>query len=321
MIRKIKWFPSVKPEKKELNNMNIPKRTDLIVLKNIPLKEVIELIDWKMFLVTWDFRTDKARKTPEAMELLNDSREMLNTIIRDNLLTVEAVVRILPAATVDYDDIILYEDENREKIYMTLPMLRRQIPMLGNCPSLADFILPEGTESQYPGLDDHMGFFVVTAGNKVEEAIKKFPEHDVYSPLLIKSLADRLAEAGSEYIHKKVRRQYWGYESENDLSVEDILKVKYQGIRPAPGYPCCPDHTGKKDIFEILNAEREIGVELTESFMMQPSASVCGYIFASEKSRYFPVGKIGEDQLQSYSKRKEISLTEIKRWLSVNVND
>ena len=301
--------------------MKIPQTTALTVLKDIPIEEVIDLIDWRMFLVTWDFRTDETRKSPEAEELLNDSRLLLDRIKNEKLLTVEGVVRIFPAATADFDDILLYEDETRDRVLRTLPMLRRQIPMNGLCPSLADFITPLGATSEEPGLDDYIGFFAVTAGNKVEETIKIFPEHDLYSPLLIKSLADRLAEAGAEYLHRKVRKEIWGYEESENLSVEEILKEKYKGIRPAPGYPCCPDHSGKVDVFKLLEAEKSIDVTLTESYMMQPAASVCGYIFASEKSRYFPIGKVGEDQLISYSKRKGMALNELKRWLSVNVND
>ncbi|MBI9098330.1 MAG: hypothetical protein JEY91_07615 [Spirochaetaceae bacterium] len=301
--------------------MNIPQTTALTVVENMPLGEIIKLIDWRMYLVTWDFRTEENRKSVEAEELLNDSRKLLNRVIEENLLSVDAVVRILPAATVDYDDIILYQDEKRDAIFQQLPMLRRQIPMLGQCPSLADFITPADSEATVPGVDDYMGFFAVTAGKKVEESIRIFPDHDLYSPLLLKSLADRLAEAGAEYIHKKVRREIWAYEKSDDLSVDEILKEKYQGIRPAPGYPCCPDHTGKRDIFNILEAEKTIGIELTESYMMQPAASVCGYIFASAKSRYFPVGKIGDDQLESYATRKNMSVDELRRWLSVNVND
>ena len=301
--------------------MNIPQTTALTVVENIPLREVIKLIDWRMYLVTWDFRTEENRQSVEAEELLNDSRTLLDRVVNDNLLSVDAVVRILPAATVDYDDIILYKDEKRDAVFQQLPMLRRQIPMLGQCPSLADFITPADSEPAMPGIDDYLGFFAVTAGKKVEESIKIFPDHDLYSPLLLKSLADRLAEAGAEYIHKKLRREIWAYEKSDDLSVDEILKEKYQGIRPAPGYPCCPDHTGKRDIFNILEAEKSIGIELTESYMMQPAASVCGYIFASEKSRYFPVGKIGDDQLESYATRKNMSVDELRRWLSVNVND
>ncbi len=301
--------------------MNIPVTTALTIMKEIPLSEVIELIDWKMYLVTWDFRTTEARESPEAEELLQDSRDLLDRIVNENLLSLEGAVRILPASTVDFDDINLYEDEKRDHIYMTLPMLRRQIPRMGQCPSLADFITPLGEIPIIAGVDDYMGFFAVTAGKNVDEAVKVFPEHDLYSPLLLKSLADRLAEAGAEYIHKKVRKELWAYDSQENLNVEDILKVKYSGIRPAPGYPCCPDHTGKKDIFKILDAEKTIGIQLTESYMMLPGASVCGYLFGAEKSHYFPVGTIGDDQIESYSGRKGTSVSEIKRWLSVNVND
>lgn len=301
--------------------MKIPQTTALTILKDIPLSDVIELIDWKMYLVTWDFRTSEARASADAEDLLQDSRKLLDRIVSEKLLSIDAAVRILPASTVDYDDINLYEDEKRDHIYMTLPMLRRQIPRLGSCPSLADFITPLGKKSPVPGVDDYMGFFAVTAGKKVDESVKIFPGHDLYSPLLLQSLADRLAEAGAEYIHRKVRKELWAYDPHEQLNTADILNVKYSGIRPAPGYPCCPDHSGKKDIFDVLNAEESIGINLTESFMMLPGASVCGYIFASDKAHYFPVGKIGDDQVESYAGRKGYSVKEIKRWLSVNVND
>lgn len=301
--------------------MNKPKSIALTIFRDIPLTEIIPFIDWGMYLVTWDMRTKESRESVEAEELIAESRLLLERIIKENLLSVDAVVQILPAATVDYDDIVLYSDEKRDSVCKTLPMLRRQIPRLGVCPSLADFITPLGTETANRGIDDYMGFFVVTAGKKVAESVKLFSEHDLYSPLLLKSLSDRLAEAGAEYIHQKVRCDIWGYSQEENLTKDEILKVKYQGIRPAPGYPCCPDHTGKRDIFDILDAEKSIGVSLTESYMMQPAASVCGYIFASEKSHYFPVGKIGEDQLESYARRKGCSVGSLKRWLSINLND
>ncbi len=300
--------------------MPIPETTALTVLKNISLEEVAKFIDWTMLLVSWDFKTAETRKSAEAEELLSDSRKLLARIIAENLLTVDGVVRILPSATVDIDDIAVYSDYKRDNVLLQLPMLRRQIPLNGECPSLADFISPVNQESSNPGIDDHIGFFVVTAGKGVDKLLKTYSEHDPYSPLLIRSLADRLAEAGAEYIHKKVRRELWAYETSPDLQVSDVLKNRYQGIRPSPGYAVCPDHSGKKDIFSILDAENTIGITLTESYMMKPASSVCGYIFASEKSKYFPVGQIGIDQLESYSRRKGLSINELMRWLSNNLD-
>jgi len=300
--------------------MKIPAKTGLTVLKNLPIDSVAEMIDWKMFLVSWDFRTAQARESKEADELIADSRELLDRIVRNNLLSIDGAVRIEKACTVDHDDIVLYTKSINEPLAV-LPMLRRQIPRMGQCPSLADYIVPEGGESVEPGLDDHMGFFAVTSAKKLDDVLKLFPEDDLYSPLLAKSLADRLAEAGAEYIHSLTRREIWGYEQGEHFSTEELLKVSYQGIRPAPGYPCCPDHTGKRDIFDLLEAEENLGIELTGSYMMQPAASVCGYIFSSKKAKYFPVGKIGEDQLESYSARKKMNQSEIRQWLSVNLND
>lgn len=300
--------------------MKLPVKTGLTILKDLPLEDVTEMIDWKMYLVTWDFRTNEARESKEAEELLHDSRELLDRVVRENLLTIDGAVRIEKARTVDYDDIQIYDEKSGETI-MELPMLRRQIPRMGHCPSLADYIVAEGDDPAEPGIDDYMGFFAVTSSKKLDEALKLFPEDDLYSPLLLKSLADRLAEAGAEYIHSRVRREIWGYEKGRELSADELLKEAYQGIRPAPGYPCCPDHTGKRDIFDLLEAEKNLGIALTESYMMQPAASVCGYIFASDKAKYFPVGKIGEDQLESYASRKGMDTSEIRRWLSVNLND
>ncbi len=301
--------------------MTIPETTALTVMTDIPLNEVKRFIDWRMFLVSWDFKTAKSRETAAAEDLLEESRELLERVISEKLLTVDAVVRILPAATKNLDDILVYSDDCRDEILKKLPMLRRQIPVDGLCPSLADYINPLGNLSSNPGIDDFLGFFAVTAGKLVNNVLSTFSGDDLYSPLLLKSLADRLAEAGAEYLHWKVRREIWGYEILDDLTVSDILHKKYQGIRPAPGYPSCPDHTGKKDIFDILRVEENLGITLTESYMMDPASSVCGYIFASEKSEYFPVGLIGEDQLESYSERKGISLEKIKYWLSNNVNN
>lgn len=301
--------------------MKLPVKPGLTVLTDLPVEKVAQMIDWKMFLVSWDFRTAAARESAEAEELLHDGRRMLDRIISGQMLSVDGIVRILPAETADHDDIVLYEDENRKKILKVLPMLRRQIPRNGACPSLADFIVSTGEESREPGVDDYMGFFAVTAGGKVEKSLKLFEQEDLYSPLLLKSLADRLAEAGAEYLHRLVRRELWGYERGAEMELPDILAVRYRGIRPAPGYPCCPDHTGKRDIFDLLDAENHIGVHLTETYMMQPAASVCGYLFGSSRSEYFPVGRIGEDQLISYSRRKKMPEDELRRWLSVNIGD
>lgn len=301
--------------------MNIPKKTGLTVLRDLSLREVSKMIDWRMYLVTWDFRTAEARKSREAEDLLKDSRTLLEKVISEKLLSVDGAVRIEAARTVDYDDIVLYRDADLTDKICTLPMLRRQIPRMGQCPSLADYVTEIDKNPQEPGLDDYMGFFAVTAGKKLDLALKSFANEDLYSPLLLKSLADRLAEAGAEYLHSVVRREIWGYEQGDDFSVDEILKESYQGIRPAPGYPCCPDHTGKKDILDLLNAEENLQIKLTESYMMQPAASVCGYIFASKNAKYFPVGKIGEDQLQSYASRKGLDRKEIRRWLSVNLNE
>lgn len=292
----------------------MPKMTGLKVLDHIPLEEIVPFIDWTPFFLTWQLRgrypqifEDKI-VGDEARKLFDDAQNMLNSIVAKKQLTAKAVFGIYPAHEVDGD--ILVNDQ-------PFNFLRQQREMGQGIPhrSLSDLVAPQSS-----GLTDHLGFFAVTAGLGIEALIEQYQkDHDDYSSIMVKSLADRLAEGLAEYLHKEVRTKYWGYASEEELDNEALIKEKYQGIRPAPGYPACPDHTEKAKIWELLEAEQKIGISLTESYAMYPAASVSGYYFSHPESKYFAVGRIGEDQLIDYAKRKGMELESMRKWLSPNL--
>ncbi|MGE5437836.1 MAG: vitamin B12 dependent-methionine synthase activation domain-containing protein, partial [Syntrophothermus sp.] len=216
------------------------------------------------------------------------------------------------------DDIEVYSDESRKGLKAVLYTLRSQAQKVSDVPNLAlaDFIAPKDS-----GVNDYIGMFAVTAGVGIEKMIDEFrANNDEYNVIMIKSIADRLAEAFAEHLHQLTRKKYWGYAEDETLSNEDLIKEKYIGIRPAPGYPAQPDHTEKRTIFEVLQPEKNAGISLTESLAMYPAAAVSGLIFANPESRYFNVGKIGKDQVVDYHKRKGLSLEEVERWLSPILN-
>lgn len=238
---------------------------------------------------------------------------MLEDIIKNKLITANATIGLLLANSVD-DDIELYTDEKRQGILTIFHTLRQQSQKSDSTfnSALADYISPKES-----GMSDYLGCFAITAGIGVDELVSQFQsQNDDYSAIMVKVLADRLAEAGAEYLHSLVRKEYWGYETNDNLNVDELFKEKYRGIRPAPGYPSLPDHSEKKLLFELLNVEKNIGVTLTETYMMQPAASVCGLYFAHPEAKYFPVGKIGKDQVLDYKRRKGISTEQAERWLS-----
>ena len=229
------------------------------------------------------------------------------------LLTARAVFEIAPAAS-DGEDVTLFSDEKRSAIRSVFRFLRNQEPKEKDVPnlSLADYIAPKSDE-----LKDYMGLFVVTASLN-DEAMSDYREDD-YALIMIRILSDRIAEAAAEWLHERIRREYWGYAESENLNVDEVLKQKYSGIRPAPGYPACPDHTEKRTIFDLLEAEKNIAAELTDNFAMVPPASVCGYLFSHPQSVYFNVGKLGSDQLSDYAGRKNITFEEAARWLAPNL--
>jgi 5-methyltetrahydrofolate--homocysteine methyltransferase len=234
--------------------------------------------------------------------------------VRERLITARGVYGFWPANTLG-DDIVVYRDDSRKAELVRFHMLRQQEPIADNRPnrSLADFIAPRDS-----GVPDYIGAFAVTAGLGVDAIVREFEaQHDDYSAIIVKALADRLAEAFAEYLHAQARRD-WGYGADEHLSNDDLIAEKYRGIRPAFGYPACPDHSEKRQLFRLLHAE-EAGVELTESFAMTPAASVSGLYFAHPQAKYFNVGRIGRDQLEDYAKRKGVTIEDAERWLAPNL--
>jgi 5-methyltetrahydrofolate--homocysteine methyltransferase len=291
-------------------------------LKDFALEKLIPFIDWTFFLNSWDIKgrypeilNDKV-KGGEAATLIADAKKLLDRIVREKLLKASGVFGIFPANSTG-DDIKIYADETRSKTLSTFFMLRQQMKKGASLPnlSLADFAAPENMK-----ISDYAGAFAVTAGHGVKELAAEYQsKNDDYNAIMVKSLADRLAEAFAEYLHQQVRKEFWGYAADENLNMDEILHEKYKGIRPAPGYPACPDHSEKENIFALLDAEKNIGATLTESCMMDPAASVCGIYLAHPEAKYFQIGSIGKDQIESYAARKEIDIATAKKWLSQNI--
>ncbi|MBI4003288.1 MAG: methionine synthase [Nitrospira defluvii] len=291
-------------------------------IDRLPLRKLVPFIDWSPFFHTWELRGrypgifEDATVGPKAKELFEDAQALLEEIIRDELLTARGVYGFFPANSVG-DDIELYRDQDRRDVQAVFHTLRQQMdkPADQFNLALADFIAPKESRRA-----DHVGAFAVTAGIGVEALCAKYEkDHDDYNSIMTKALADRLAEAFAEWLHKKVRLE-WGYGTTEDLTHEDMIRERYRGIRPAPGYPACPDHTEKRMLFDLLGAEAQCGVTLTESFAMLPAASVSGLYFAHPQAKYFTVGKINRDQVDDYASRKKLPVSEIERWLAPNLN-
>jgi 5-methyltetrahydrofolate--homocysteine methyltransferase len=253
----------------------------------------------------------------EATNLFNDANALLDDIINSKKLTAKAVFGLFPAHR-QQDDLILFADENRDKQLMKLHQLRQQSKkpagQFNRC--LADYIADKTS-----GIKDYVGAFAVSAGYGCDDLVKEFAaQHDDYNSILVKAVADRLAEASAEYLHEKIRKEYWGYAPQESLANDDLIREKYQGIRPAPGYPACPEHTEKGLLWELLNVEENIGMELTSSFAMWPGAAVSGWYFAHPESKYFAVAKVAKDQVINYATRKGMTLPQAERWLSANLD-
>jgi Methionine synthase I, cobalamin-binding domain len=292
------------------------------MIDDYPLDELVERIDWTPFFATWELNRlypailSDPIVGPAARSLHADALALLERIVSERLLTATAAVGFWPANSVG-DDIELYADESRNGRVGTIHTLRQQMVKPPGRPNLAlaDFTAPRET-----GIVDYVGGFAVTAGHRLDVLVADFEAaHDDYSAILARALADRLAEAFAERLHEKVRRELWGYADEEDLSNEDLIAERYQGIRPAPGYPACPDHTEKGALFELLDAEARAGIHLTESFAMLPAASVSGYYFWHPNAAYFGLGRIGNDQLADYAQRKGMPLEVMARWLAPNL--
>jgi 5-methyltetrahydrofolate--homocysteine methyltransferase len=300
----------------------VPAFTGVRVLDNFPLATLREFIDWSPFFHTWELKgiypriLEDERLGAQARQVFTDANALLDRIIEKNLITARGVYGFFPANAVG-DDVELYTDGTRRNVLDRFHFLRQQANREGNepCRSLADFIAPKGT-----GLPDTIGAFAVTSGIGLKGLCDHFrAEHDDYSAIMAEAVADRLAEAFAECLHKRVREE-WGYGLEEALSNEELIQEKYRGIRPAPGYPACPDHTEKGTIWRLLDVEANTGMLITESFAMWPGSSVSGIYFAHPESRYFSLGKIDRDQVADYQERKGMSLAEVERWLGPNLN-
>ncbi len=297
-----------------------PAQPGIQVFDDYPLDELVERIDWTPFFQSWEL----AGKYPRILEdeivgehathLFNDAKEMLQQIVDEKWLKARAVIGLFPANSVDTDDFEIYTDDSRSEVLMKMHSLRQQGERPPGRPNaaLADFLAPKDS-----GVDDYVGAFAVTAGIGIEEHIERFEEdHDDYHSIMVKALADRLAEALAERMHERVRKEFWGYKSDETLGNDDLIDEKYQGIRPAPGYPACPDHTEKGLLWDLLDVENRIGMRLTESFAMLPTAAVSGLYFAHPESRYFGLGKITRDQVEDYAERKGWDMQTAERWLA-----
>jgi 5-methyltetrahydrofolate--homocysteine methyltransferase len=298
-----------------------PAFTGVRVLDPFPLDRLVPFIDWSPFFHTWELRgrypqiLDDPKAGERAAELFRDAQKLLKDIVGGQRLTARGVYGFFPANGAG-DDIEVYADESRKKVLTTLHTLRQQSEKPAGQPNqaLADFIAPKST-----GLADYIGGFAVTTGIGIEALCAGFEkEHDDYNSIMTKALADRLAEAFAECLHKQAREE-WGYGKQERLSNEDLIREKYRGIRPAAGYPACPDHTEKRILFDLLQAEKHAGIRLTESFAMYPASSVSGLYFAHPAAKYFAVGRIGRDQAEDYAKRKGVALADVEKWLGPNL--
>ena len=317
---KFDWPESVQPA---------PRFTGLRIFDNYPLEDLVSRIDWTPFFLTWELRGSypsilkSATYGREARTLYRDAQSLLEKMIEQKALKARAVIGFWPANAVG-DDVEVYDPSSTkaDEVIGTLHFLRQQadksraranLPRENFC--LADFIAPQGS-----GVKDHIGAFAVTAGIGSDEYAGALEAaHDDYGAIMTKSIADRLAESFAERMHERVRREFWGYAPDEDFDNDDLVKEKYQGVRPAPGYPACPDHTEKATLWELLEAERNTGVRLTENYAMWPAASVSGLYFAHPGSHYFGVGRLGQDQVEDYARRKGVGIDEVERWLGPNL--
>lgn len=300
-----------------------PKKLGVTVLKHLDLNVVRNYIDWTPFFMTWQL-SGKYPKIlshelvgEEATKLFNDANAMLDDVINNKKIHASAVIGLFPASR-EQDDLRLYTDESRNETLMKLHGLRQQTEkksgQYNRC--LSDYVADEAS-----GVEDYIGAFAVSAGFGADELVKAYDaQHDAYNSILLKAVADRLAEASAEYLHEQVRKEHWGYAPDEAFDNEALIRESYQGIRPAPGYPACPEHTEKGLLWELLDVENNIGMELTSSYAMWPGAAVSGWYFAHPDSKYFAVAKLKKDQIESYAKRKGFSIEEAEKWLAANLD-
>ena len=301
-----------------------PKELNVKFFNNILIEEIIPFIDWKPFFQAWELHGNfpdilKDKKVGKAAtDLWNDAQKMLNKLVKEETVQPKAIIGFWPVNSVD-DDVEVYKNDSRKEILAKLFFLRQQMNRKNSTrPNfcLSDFIAPKNTK-----LKDYLGGFLVTAGQSIEKMAKTFEKKkDDYNAILIKSIGDRLAEGLAEKLHFDVRKKYWGYAKSEILNNEELIREKYFGIRPAHGYPACPDHTEKKTLFELLQINKYLDASLTESFAISPSSSVAGLYFSNPESAYFGIGKLKKDQIESYSIRKGISVEEVEKWLASNLD-
>ncbi len=299
-----------------------PNKLGITIFDDFPLEELVEYFDWTPFFIAWELAGRFPRILEdeivgeEATRLYNDAKQMLETIVKEKWFTAKGMFGLFAANAVD-DDIEIYTDDNRTELITTIHSLRQQTQKPPGQPNfaLADYIAPKSSN-----IEDYIGVFAVAAGFDMEERVKAFEDdHDDYNAIMLKALADRFAEAFAECLHAKVRQEYWGYAKEEGLDNEALISEEYKGIRPAPGYPACPDHTEKALLWDLLDVEENTGITITENFAMYPTAAVSGWYFSHPESRYFGLGKINKDQVKDYAKRKNMTLEEIERWLAPNL--
>jgi 5-methyltetrahydrofolate--homocysteine methyltransferase len=299
-----------------------PSFTGVRVLKNFPLATLRDFIDWSPLFHAWGLKgvypriLEHAEQGAQARQIFMEANALLDVIIEKNLIAAHGVYGLFPASAAG-DDVELYSDNSRSSVLERFHFLRQQSDREGSepCRSLSDFIAPKET-----GLPDHIGAFAVTTGIGQKDLCDRFrAENDDYNAIMAEALADRLAEAFAECLHKRVREE-WGYGCKEGLSNADLIEEKYRGIRPAPGYPACPDHTEKGPLWSLLEVQANTGMLITESFAMWPGASVSGMYFAHPQSRYFALGKIDRDQVADYAQRKAMRVAEVERWLGPNLN-
>lgn len=310
---KVNWSEKIFHEPKQLGNHTF---------KSYSIQEIANYIDWTPFFSTWMLKGKYPKIFEneiigeEAKKLFADAQQLLKEVVQDDLLFANGVVGLFPANNVG-DDVEIYTDNSRSEVLTTFHMLRQQGKKGSGLPnlSLADYIAPKGEG------DDYVGGFAVTTGVGIEALIDKFEkDHDDYNSIMIKAVADRLAEAFAELMHEKVRKELWGYAANEAFDNQALIKESYQGIRPAPGYPACPDHTEKRLLFDLLEVEKNTGISLTESFAMYPASSVSGFYIMHEESKYFGLGKIEKDQAVDYAQRKNMPLETVEKWLAPNLN-
>ena len=312
-----------------------PKELGIQIIEDLDLSKLVDFIDWTPFFRSWELHgkypdiLEDEIVGPQATELFADARKMLEKILKESQLTAKGIFGIFPANSIDEDDIEVQvpaslpgpkqrpaSEADRKFVFRTLRQQLKRKEGVADY-ALADFIAPANS-----GRQDYIGCFCVTTGFGTEALARQYErELDDYNSIMIKALSDRLAEAFAEYLHKEVRTNHWGYSANEALSNEELINESYKGIRPAPGYPACPDHLEKLTIWELLQVEENIGVKLTESLAMWPASSVSGYYFANPEARYFGLGKIKEDQVADYARRKGIAMEEAVKWLAPNIAD